>query len=343
MIHLPVSRPGSTAALLSGIALLLPVSLGLADQPKLAPTAVTWTLTSSFEKNAEARTNLSGAACVPTTPPFRSCLIANDQKKYAQFFSIEGTSIAPRAVIRLVDQDADGDPDAEGVAYDDGYFYIVGSHGRSRDSDKANASSYVVFRFPVDKKSGAPPFKVSEDEVVGITPAGRLRDAIRNGDIIEEYFNQPLAAGGVNIEGIAVKDGRMHLGLRGPSRNDHAFILSVDAEAAFTKSENLNARVKQLKLGKDAGIRDLASVSDGLLVLSGPVNKQSVEPAIFHWDEKTGALRRLGELQLPTSLQGEAKGEILLVLHDKASEPLRVLVMFDGPENGAPTEYLVPR
>ena len=342
MMHLPVSRPRSATALLSGIALLLPASLGLADQPKLAPTAAKWTVTSSFEKNSEARTNLSGAACVPTTPPFTSCLIANDEKKYAQFFSIEGTSVTPRAVIRLMDKDADGDPDAEGVAYDDGYFYVAGSHGRSRHGDKANDSSYVVFRFPVDK-SGVPPFKVSEDDVVGITSTARLRDAIRNGDIIKEYYNQPLDEGGVNIEGIAVKDGRMHLGLRGPSRNGHTFILSADAEAAFTKSENLNVRVKQLKLGKDAGIRDLASVSDGLLVLSGPVNEQSVEPAIFHWDEKTGSLRKLGELQLPTALSGSAKAETLLVLHDRASEPWRVLVIFDGPENGAPTEYLVPR
>jgi uncharacterized protein DUF3616 len=340
MIHFFVSR--ATAAVVSGIALLLPVSPGLAEQPKLAPIA-TWTVTANFEKNAEARTNLSGAACVPTTPPFTSCLIANDEKKYAQFFSIEGTNITPRAVIRLMDKDADGDPDAEGVAYDNGYFYVVGSHGRTRHGDKANDSSYVVFRFPVDK-NGVPPFKVSEDDVVGITSTTRLRDAIRNGDIIKEYYNRPLDENGVNIEGIAVKDGRLHLGLRGPSRDGHAFILSADVEAAFTKSENLDAKVKQLGLGKDAGIRDLAPVSDGLLVLSGPVNEQkSVEPAIFHWDEKTGTLKKLGELQLPTGLSGGAKAETLLVLHDRANEPWRVLVMFDGPANGAPTEYLVLR
>jgi hypothetical protein len=31
------------------------------------------------------------------------------------------------------------------------------------------------------------------------------------------------------------------------------------------------------------------------------------------------------------------------VLEDQASTPWRVLIMFDGPENGAPIEYLVPR
>jgi len=345
MMHCSAFTRRSAAASLSGIAVLLLVSVGgaVADQQKLVPAATAWRVTPMFDKNVEARTNLSGAACVPTTPPFTSCLIANDEKKYAQFFSIEGTNITPRAVIRLMDQDAKGDPDAEGVAYDDGYFYVVGSHGRSRHGDKANDSSYVVFRFPVDKTTGTPPFKVSEDDVVGIDSSPRLRDAIRNGEVIKEFYDQPLASGGVNIEGIAVKDGRMHLGLRGPSRNDHAFVLSVDAKAVFTKNENLNAGVRELKLGKDAGIRDLASVGDGLLVLSGPVNEQEVEPALFHWNETTESFRKLGELQLPPPLKGKAKAEILLVLNDKTNEPWRVLVMFDGPENGAPTEYLVPR
>jgi hypothetical protein len=46
---------------------------------------------------------------------------------------------------------------------------------------------------------------------------------------------------------------------------------------------------------------------------------------------------------LPGSRDGEAKAETLLVLRDQANEPWRVLILFDGPENGAPTEYLVPR
>jgi hypothetical protein len=350
MIHHRAVTRRSAAVLLSAIALLLPASLGgaVAGQEKLVPAATAWIVSPMFEKNKDARKNLSGAACVPTTPPFSSCLIANDEKKYAQFFSIEGTNITPRAVIRLVDQDAEGDPDAEGVAYDGGHLYVVGSHGRSRHGDKANDGSYVVFRFPVDKATGRPPFKPSEDEVVGIDSSPRLRDALRNGRIIKDFYDKPLASNGVNIEGIAVKDGRMYLGLRGPSHAGTAFVLSVDAKAVFTETQSLDAKVLDLRLGKDTGIRDLASVSDGVLVLSGPVNEQDIEPALFHWDEKTGSLTELGELQLPAHLANKPKeerpkAEILLVLQDKANEPWRVLVMFDGPENGAPTEYLVAR
>src|ERR1043166_6819627 len=73
-------------------------------ETKLEPEPVQWEISKPFEKNEEARMNLSGAACVPTTPKFKSCLIANDEKKYAQFFSIDGTTLKPRKLIRLSDE-----------------------------------------------------------------------------------------------------------------------------------------------------------------------------------------------------------------------------------------------
>jgi Protein of unknown function (DUF3616) len=327
--------------------LLLATADARAEQDKLTPVATQWDVRTGADGEApgkQARANVSGAACTSTEPPFRSCLIANDEKKYAQLFTVDGTTIVLGARVALRDKDADGDPDAEGVAFADGYFYVVGSHGRSRHHDKDhNPSSYVVFRFPVDAQTGRPAFEPSENDVVGAQSSQRLRTAIKHAKGIKRYYDQPLGEGGVNIEGIAVKAGRMYLGLRGPSRNKHAFILSVDAGAAFTKGQDLDASVERLKLGKHAGIRDLAAVRDGLLVLSGPVNNQDVTPALFHWNEKSGSLKKLGKLAFPATVDGEAKAETLLVLRDEPNEPWRVLVLFDGPEDGAPTEYLVAR
>jgi hypothetical protein len=311
-----------------------------AAQAKLDPAPTAWTA-KEFKKNIEARTNLSGAACTSKTPPLNSCVIVNDEKKYAQFFSIDGTTLNPGNVIRLVDDGVKGDPDAEGAAYDNGFFYITGSHGRGRNHpEKDSTPSYMIFRFPVDKVSGQPTFEVSEDKVVGVEPSLRLRAAIK--DKLFFVYDQPLGCNGANIEGIAVKDGRMYLGFRGPSIDGLAFILSVDANAVFTESQPLGQDLKQLKLGVDAGIRDLASVEGGVLVLSGPVNDQAVTPSVFLWNEKTEALKKLAELAIPEQLKGH-KAETLLVLKDAAGEPWRVLVMFDGPENGGPTEYLIPR
>src|ERR1044072_3540897 len=87
-----------------------------------------WSGQGDFAKNEEARTNLSGAACATKAAPFRACLIVNDQKNYAQFFSIDGTRLVPGAVVRLR-EGGDGDPDLEGAAHDNRFFSAVGSHG----------------------------------------------------------------------------------------------------------------------------------------------------------------------------------------------------------------------
>ncbi len=73
---------------LASIALGLWIIPTLAPAQTVAPQSAHWSVAPQFGKNAEARENLSGAACAPTQPPFRSCLAVNDQKKYAQFFTI---------------------------------------------------------------------------------------------------------------------------------------------------------------------------------------------------------------------------------------------------------------
>ncbi|MBR0825981.1 DUF3616 domain-containing protein [Bradyrhizobium manausense] len=307
-----------------------------ASADMLEPQSPAWQLSEPFKKSTDARTNLSGAACA--TP--KSCLIVNDEKKYAQFFKIEGTTIDPGKVIRLLGDQASGDPDAEGAAYDDGYFYVIGSHGRKRhDPNDSNPTSYHVFRIPVDKTTGKPAFPISDDEVIGVEASvTRLRGAIK--DALPAAYDKPLGDNGANIEGIAVADGQMYLGFRGPSDDGKAYILAVDAKAVFAESTPLNAELKTLPLGTTVGIRDIAAVSGGLLLLTGPVNEQQITPAIVFYDPKTGTLGTSHPLKVADTT---AKAETLLVLSDAAGQPWRVLVMFDGPENGAPAEYRVPR
>ncbi len=96
------------------------------------------------------------------------------EKKYAQFFSIEGNVLVPRKLIRLSDDD--NDPDAEGVAYGKGFFYVTGSHGRSRHGDEKNRSSYVVFRIAVDPQTGAPNRTNAKKVEAGIELTAARRD-----------------------------------------------------------------------------------------------------------------------------------------------------------------------
>lgn len=315
----------------------------------LVPSPTRWSVDGDFAKAADdeqprnrARMNLSGAACAP--PPLRSavCLIVNDEKKYAQLFRIDGRTLRPGAVIRLTGQDQRGDPDAEGAAFADGYFWVIGSHGRTRHGDEAGDSRFVVLRVAADRR-GRPMVPPSADEPAGVAASTRLGDAIRMATELGDFYGKPLAANGVNIEGVAVAGGRMHLGFRGPSVAGHGFVLSVDADAVFTARKPLHPTVTRLALGTATGIRDLAAVRGGILVLTGPVNDQPVAPALYLWRPRTGALRPLGPLAPPTGLPEGAKAETVLVLRDAPGEPLRVLIMYDGAENGAPTEYRVAR
>lgn len=201
--------------------------------------------------------------------------------------------------------------------------------------------SYVVFRIPVDKATGKPA-KGADKKVVGVEASTRLHDVIHDSADIGKFFNVLLADNGANIEGIAVKGGRMYLGFRGPSTDSNAFILSVDAAKVFTKKDPVDAKVAKVKLGPNAGIRDLAAVEGGVLILSGPVNDQAVVPSIFFWNDQTGDPKTLGELEIPEKLKAD-KAETLLILRDEKGKPYHVLIMFDGPANGGPTEYHVPR
>jgi hypothetical protein len=252
-------------------------------------------------------------------------------------------------VIRL--SDADGDPDAEGVAYADRFFYVTGSHGRSRTHDDANDSSYVVFRFPVDPVTGVPPFEVTDEKVAAeIETSTRLRDAISSACVVNDQppndcsiknaYNKKLDDGGANIEGIAVQSGRMHFGFRGPSQDGKAYVLSVDAGALF-KDADLKSKAASLPLGTNVGIRDLAAINDGILVLAGPTRKEAVPYAVWLWDGVGNNATKLATLDLD-GIDKDGKAEVLLPLEADGSN-IRVLVMFDGIENGGAISFKIPR
>jgi hypothetical protein len=133
----------------------------------------------------------------------------------------------------------------------------------------------------------------------------------------------------------------MHLGLRGPSVDSNAFVLSVDADAVFTKEDDLRGKVTPLALGPNTGIRDLAAVEDGVLILAGPTRDEKVPYSVWFWDGTSTTAKPLGILDLSTVDEG-AKAEILLPLEEDHSNT-RVLVMFDGVENGGAVSFKIPR
>jgi len=223
-------RPGRTEIAVTVAAALITAFVVSAHAQSIAPQPTQWTVAPSFAKSADARENISGAACAVTQPAFRSCLAVNDQKKYAQFFSIFGNTIVPGSVVRLLGDGADGDPDAEGAAYHNGYFYVVGSHGRGRHSGKLGAASFLVFRFAAIMQSG----NAAADEIApAVQTSAKLREVIRTAEPLGPFAEKLLNANGANIEGIAVDGERLYVGFRGPSLEGRAFILSAALDGVF--------------------------------------------------------------------------------------------------------------
>jgi hypothetical protein len=299
---------------------------------QIFPASTQVAVTTPFSDEHHARTNISGAAC--TAIGARGCLAVNDTSNFAQFFSLSAGRIAAGPTIDLqpdhVGQLTFSSVDAEGAASDGEHFYVVGS--RAKTSPASDDGNFLAFRLGVDLTKPPLPGPL----VPAVQRSVRLRDAI-DGAMQAGLFGIPVSpAPTFEIEGVAVKDGRMFVGFRAPA-TDGAFLMSVDAGAVFTTA-NLNTAVRKLQFGHGAGIRDLAAISTGILVLSGPAVDQPGAPSLFHFDPTNGALVKLGTVAEPTN----RKADTLLVLQEDP-EFLRFVLMFDGVENGGPIEYFVSR
>ncbi|MCG5235909.1 DUF3616 domain-containing protein [Xanthobacter oligotrophicus] len=308
----------------------------------------------------KANAALSGAACVPST---NRCLVVNDEGRFAQFFEIDGTTIVPKEVIGLLPARDDTkkikELDAEGVDYvapraagAPGYFYVTGSHGLSRNGKK-QPSRYHVLRFPVDPPTGRPTFPFDAETVAPqIKSATTLGPAIAKLPEIGQFAPKKLDENGVTVEGLAILGDEALFGLRGPCIAGNAFVVRAPVEALFSGAP-LTAKASRLALGDNVGIRDLARVQDGVLILSGRSNDargtaafncEQPGPApipdaqVWFWSGKDGdPARPLGTLPgVPKS----DKAETLLVLGEDATH-YRVLVWFDGIADGGATEFSI--
>lgn len=323
-----------------------------------------WKVSPDFESGSAAMA-ISGAAC--NTLESEWCLAVNDEKNYAQFFSARSIdTLTPRERVRLLPDTVAGvamdEIDAEAVTYADGYYYVTGSHGAARKSGAIEPSRFFVFRIPVDRKTGAPPFKPSKDVVdPRIDRTDALRNVLRAAPTISAYSEKPLDQNGLNIEGLAASNGSLFFALRGPNWKGWAHVVEVKADALFhqyntppvlvepggfapspDQASGLEYVVYGVQLGDGIGIRDLVKVDKGFLLLTGLVADAPILPSIVHWSPQSGQVTSVGMLdQL-------AKAESLQVLlstvtYDPKTK-LRtftheVLVLFDGIKNGGPRSY----
>ena len=297
------------------------IALVLADDRRLAGKP--WEIDGPLKKGKD----LSGIACGPD----RHGLIVTDEGSLVQSFRLDPDD-------RRLHVKEKGSPllrageeaDLEGMCFEGGWFYATGSHALGRATPDHQPSRHHVYRLQLDHNNLAAKADISH----------ALEPLIENDGLLARHYRKRLNADerGLDIEGIAARTGRLLFGLRSPSLDGTAFVLSVAIDCLFGARSNRQQGLERyaLELGEGAGIRDLAAVPGGVLVLSGPSTDQDrARFDLWLWgdDHSLEHLARFAGL-------GKIKPEGLLVLgvdHRK----LNVLILFDGAERGSPRQFVL--
>jgi hypothetical protein len=292
-------------------------------------------------KDGKRATNVSGIACSKAQGFPRSCLLIDDNLQSAQIVTVGKGKIIAGGMIRLISNKYKGkwlELDGEGVAYADGYYYVMGSHGHPRDS--RHSLDPISDRDTIRAKIAA------SSQIIRVTKQStkttvteKLRGIIAGDAVLSPFLDQRLENNGLTIEGIAVKGGRLFAGFRSPSlANGRAAILSVALSGLFG-TEPADPKLYLVPLGNGQGVRDLASYTTGFLVLAGPSAAAGGIYAVYWWDGASESVRLLRDLADVTG--NKRKAEALLPL-DVTPSGLRVLIFFDRERQGAPHAIKMP-
>jgi hypothetical protein len=304
-------------------------------------------------KKGKHSKDISGIACTGGGFP-RSCLVIDDDMQAAQFVRVHDGELRAGDTVELIDDKFNGEPielDGEGVAYDSGSFYVIGSHGHPCDKDHvldptANADEIAariaaasqVVRIRLKDSTGE---KLSKKDAQEVERSSKLRPIIAAQPDLKPFLDRRLENNGVTIEGIAILNELLFVGFRGPSLHQGmAPLLSVRLEAVFGNAAP-EPKLERLPLGEARGVRDLAPFEQGLLVLAGPTGDIAGSYSVHWWNPVTGKTQFLADITDAAQAGKHSKPEAILPL-DKSPFGLRVLIMSDGETEGAPRPIVVP-
>jgi hypothetical protein len=344
-------------------AALAAIGVCAAPDPSLAQTVSTgseikpvgkYTAPAS-EDDGKAR-GISGMGCLGSaTDAVRECLAVVDDEAFAEIVTLATNELRPtgRTVTFTDTPVADivgterpancGDTgkfrefDGEGIAVAKEYVYVAGSHSCS-GGGKYKASSYLLVRF-----------KPSSPTSFGTAPvlerSWRIADVLQHSPV-KTFYGKPKADG-TNIEGIAVMGDDVYVGLRTPADGDTSYMLRASATALFAPGQRPYEGIVSaipLPLGKKTGVRDLAALEDGgLLVLSGPADEEpDVAYQVWHLPPPINPATLKVLATIRTSAVGPnnqiAKAESLTVL-DESPDKVVVLINYDNVDEGAPERH----
>jgi hypothetical protein len=322
-----------------------------AETPKVAPEGPVWETAPGFAfpgtgKPKKLRRALSGIACPSQAEVPRRCIVVFDEGGEARYALIDGKHLKPQPehILLLAGK---RELDAEGAANDGGFAYVTGSYSRQRKTCLADLDRRHVYRLALQPDGRVQRSSRPADD------GGRLWDLLFVNPGLGPFADKCLGKDGhgINIEGLAARNGQLYFGFREPAQDNKAHILRVAAGPLF-EGGDLAPTLFTLEAGKASGIRDLLSVPEGLLVLVGPDDdsKKDVPWWIGFWDGSdasgTITLRALAELKLPVpsgdECQREIKPEAMTMLAD-GPDFRRLLILSDGMCDGGPLVFRIQK
>jgi hypothetical protein len=269
--------------------------------------------------------HLSGAAVVG-----KFLLVVSDEAKRptaVQVLKKDGGSYKVGGSVEL--PAGDDEVDLEAVAVDRGSVYVTGSHAWTRrikngriEAPQRKESREQVFRFALgaDGTAGA------------IEGPKSLAAAIQADAVLKGFVGMASKENGIDIEGLAAKDGRLYFGFRGPVlRGGLVPVLSTTWDDMVGA-----AQVRYVRLD-GRGIRELAAVEGGFLVLAGPTGDGDASYRIYYWDgadqlsDDEEGPRPLPLLDLPVTGPGKPEGLAVLDVRGRTYE---LMLLCDGLPKG---------
>jgi hypothetical protein len=274
-------------------------------------------------------------------------VIGSDEGNRVQLLTREGDRyrVLPPEVI--LDEQAN-EIDIEGIAADEDVVYVIGSHARVRktvdDTHTVQENRQRLLMVARDEdRERLYRFRVDGHGAVSALEVTSLMPVIAQDPVLQGFTRVPSKENGVDIEGLAVRDGHLYVGFRGPVlRGNYVPVLRARFGHPISDTSLLFVNLGGL------GIRDLAAVREGLLILAGPVGDGPGAYHLYIWDgrdslpgqrrpdEPVGRLEWLGKIVT----EDEAKAEGVTVL-DESETAYEVLIVFDGLKDGGATRYRV--
>jgi hypothetical protein len=234
--------------------------------------------------------------------------------------------------------------DMEGAASDSEYVYIVGSHSMRRkqvdEEGTYKKNRKLLTRVaPHEKSYSLYRIKLTDNGELVTKEQVDLRYVLATDDVIRSFFMVPGKENGVDIEGVAVKDGTVFVGFRGPVlRGNFVPVLAF----RFEQPNDYELKFVQLS---GRGIRDITAVQDGFLIIAGPVGDGDASYKLYFWNGEDGVpgdgegsdhMAAIGEVFTKSGVKPEG----LVVTAETANE-WRLLVVSDGDSNAS--EWVVPK